>query len=341
MGHIVKPDIRLSDAFTIGNEHSHTVVDGSRVMGMLLMRDLLAKAADGIQPHDITVADVMHKMPITIQETHNKLAMARTFAQHRIKSLVVTDNAGHYVRDLDPPEAIASLPSGLMGFFQPAERCMIRNPYGIDADSSMDDVLQRMVKHKVSCLLVRSNNHATVGIISESDVTRWVIEGQTAQPVSACMSSPIASMPEQSNLMQVWREMNTMQVMKMALVDYNGAVSGLITATDVLCALCQSMMDNFSHYRCPKQADMMMEWHKGGMIMAVSDALLHKLGCERDELVGLEWGNGMDSDGRDSLLGMSAQAELPVLWQHHEQQDSISFVAKRDQEQPMMWWSLV
>jgi|UPI0003802559 predicted transcriptional regulator len=341
MNHIVRSDTRLSDAFATGDAHARTVVDGQRVIGMLLMRDLLAKAAEGIAPDTITVADVMHGMPVTIQSTHNKLAMARTFAEHRIKSLVITDDAGNYVRDLDPPEAIASLPSGLMGFFQPAERCMIRKPYGIDADSSMADVLQRMVEHKVSCLLVRDNSGTTIGMISESDVTLWVIEGQAAQSVSDRMSSPIASMPEQSNLMQVWSEMNAMQVMKMVLVDYNGAVSGLITATDVLCALCQSMLDNFARYQCPKEADMMMEWHKGGMIMAVSDALLEKLGCERNELLGLAWGDGLDGDCCDSLLGMSGKAEVSIAWLHHNQETPINFIAKRDLEQPMMWWSLL
>jgi len=341
MNHIVSSDMRLSDAFVTGEAHSRTVVDDHRVIGILLMRDLLAKAANGIAPDTITVADVMNTTPITIHTTHNKLAMARIFVEHRVKSLVVTDDAGNYLRALDPPEAIASLPSGLMGFFQPAERCMVRNPYAIGTDSSMNDVLQRMVEHKVSCLLVHDNSGTTVGMISESDVSRWVIEGQAAEPVSSRMSSPIASMSDQSNLMQVWSEMNAMQVMKMVLVDYNGAVSGLITATDVLCALCQNMMDKFAHYRCPKQADMMMEWHKGGMIMAVSDALLQQLGCERDELLGLEWHTGMDSHCQESLLAMGGQAELQVQWQHHEQKEATSFVAKRDLEQPIMWWSLI
>jgi len=341
MNHIVSSDMRLSDAFITGDAHSRTVVDDHRVIGILLMRDLLAKAASGIAPDTITVADVMNDTPITIQNTHNKLAMARIFVEHRIKSLVVTDDAGNYLRELDPPEAIASLPSGLMGFFQPAERCMVRNPYNIGTDSTMSDVLQRMVEHKVSCLLVRDSSGTTVGMISESDVTRWLIQGQAAEPVSARMSSPIASMSDQSNLMQVWSEMNAMQVMKMVLVDYNGAVSGLITATDVLCALCQNMMDNFARYRCPKQADMMMEWHKGGMIMAVSDALLQHLGCERDELVGLEWNTGIDSQCQEGLLGMGGQGELQVQWQHPAQEEAISFVAKRDLEQPVMWWSLI
>ncbi|MDQ6975213.1 MAG: CBS domain-containing protein [Mariprofundaceae bacterium] len=336
MNHIVHHSASLHDAFSTGISHAHTVVDGKQVVGMVLMRDLIAAAASGNDPKHITVADVMNKAPISIVETPNTLAMARKFVQHRIKSLVVTDDAGDYIRDLAPPEAITMLPSGLMGFFQPAERCMIRDPYDITADHNMQEALNRLAEYKVSCLLVHDFRGESVGMISESDVTRWIIEGKKKYVrVSDCMSSPVVCMPDQSNLMQVWNEMSAMKVLKMVMVNYNGAVSGLITATDVLCALSQSMLDNFSRYHCPDNADMMLEWHKGGMIMAVSDAMTKALDCDPEHLVGLTWGADVDEAVANHMLGLGAQSEIEIKWK------ALTFKVKRDGEQAMMWWSLI
>jgi len=325
----------LQDAFSTDIDHAHTVVNGTQVVGMVLMRDLIACVATGSDANTVMVADVMNTSPISIVETRNTLAMARKFVQHRIKSLVITDDAGNYMRDLDPPEAIAMLPTGLMGFFQPAERSMIRDPYDVTADHSMEEALKRLAEHKVSCLLVHDFRGETVGLISESDVTRWIIEGQATTKVSDWMGSPVASMSDQSNLMQVWHEMTAMKVLKMVMVNYNGAVSGLITATDILCALSQSMLDNFSYYRCPDNADMMLEWHKGGMIMAVSDAMAEALGCENDDLIGLTWAADIEDVVASNMLGLGAQSAMEIEWK------GLKFMVKRDVEQPMMWWSLI
>ncbi len=335
MNHVVNHDVSLQDAFTTGVDHAHTVVDGTQVVGMVLMRDLIACVTTGGNANTVMVGDVMNKTPISIIETRNTLAKARKFVQHRIKSLVITDEAGNYIRDLDPPEAIAMLPTGLMGFFQPAERCMIRDPYDVTADHGMDEALKRLAEYKVSCLLVHDFRGESVGMISESDVTRWIVEGQRTVKVSDWMSSPVASMSDQSNLMQVWNEMTAMKVLKMVMVNYNGVVSGLITATDILCALSQSMLDNFSYYRCPDNADMMLEWHKGGMIMAVSDAMGTALGCEIDDLIGLTWGPDVEEVAASSMLGLGAQSEMTIEWK------GLKFMVKRDVEQPMMWWSLM
>lgn len=335
MSHIVNHNVSLHDAFATGLGHARTVVHGKKVVGMVLMRDVIGCVASGADPNMVMVADIMNKTPISITETGNKLAIARKFVHHRIKSLVVTDDEGNYVCDLNPPEAIASLPTGLMGFFQPAERCMIRDPYDISADHGMQEALKRLADHQVSCLLVHDFTGETVGLISESDVVSWIIENQPTQRVSDRMGSPVACMSDQSNLMQVWAEMNTMKVLKMVLLHCDGSVSGLITATDVLCALSQSMLDNFARYHCPNDADMMLEWHKGGMIMAVSDTLLEKLGCQRDGLVGLDWAEGLEELITSNLLGLGARSDMEVTWK------GVSFRARRDTEQPMMWWSLV
>ncbi len=343
MKHTVQRDTPILEAFAGGDAHARTVVDGARILGMLLLRDVLALAAEGRDLSRMCAADAMHEDPVRIIDTSNKLAMARKFAEHRIKSLVVCDEGGNYIRDIDPPEAIAALPSGLMGFFLPAERFMVRNPFDVAADANMEEALHRLSEHRVSCLLVHDFTGETVGMITEADIMQWLLDGRPAQRVAERMSSPVACMSDQSNLMQVWAEMNAMRVMKMVMLGYDQSVSGLLTATDILVALSQNMLETFDRYQCPRNTDMLLEWHRGGMIMAVNDRVLARLRCRREDMVGLNWARGLEDMTHDHLLGLGADSEMSLQWRHRShngEETTLQFVARRDTEQPLMWWTL-
>ncbi len=343
MKHTIRRDTPLLEAFSDSDAHARSVVDDDgKVAGIVLIRDVIALAAEGEDLGEKTAADVMHTDFVSMIETNNKLAMARKFVEHRIKSLIVCDKEGRYAGELDPPQAIALLPSGLMGFFLPAERVMVRDPYDIATDAHMEKALGHMARCNVSCLLAHEFTGEVSGMLSETDVFRWLLAGRTDQRVTDYMSSPVASMSDQSNLMQVWAQMNAMKVMKMVMTGFDQSVTGLVTATDVLCALSQSMLETFDRYQCPQDADMLMEWHRGGMIMAVSDVVLQQLGCAREDLVGLSWAEGLDDMTHSGLLGLSGQSEARISWRYPtgDGHKELMFWARRDTEQPMMWWSL-
>ena len=83
---------------------------------------------------------------------------------------------------------------------------------------------------------------------------------------------------------------------------------------------------------------MLLEWHKGGMIMAVNDKVLQCFGMQADEMIGLHWQDGCSSKHQKALLQLKYGEEQDILWDLGGA--ALPFVATRDREQPIMWWRL-
>ena len=329
----------LRDAFK--NEASHTQMiqrDGS-LAGIIHMRDVLAVYQQFGSLDEKTVGQHMNEAPITIPKTDNLLKPARIFVEHKIKSVLVIDEQTGEVSNLGPQQLIENLPSGLLGFYQPLAQVMVRNPKTIQADVTLDKAISTLVEQRFSCLPVCDAEDQLIGLVSESDLLRAVINDLDKNtPVSEIMIDSPISITEQSNLQQTWETMCQHGVMKVFVLAPDGSLTGLVTATDVLIALCKSLLSTFAIYHCPEGTDMLVEWRKHGMIMAVSNALITKLGCEAEDLIGLHWANGLSEYDQLLLLKLPKTETVCISWNHDGK--PLSFDVSRDIEQAAMWWKL-
>jgi CBS domain-containing protein len=105
--------VMTSDVITIGPEATLTeaarrmrgldigplpVADGGRLVGMLTDRDIAVRAtAEGRDPQDTRVSDVMTRDVVCCFEDDDVLQAARAMAQYRKRRLVVVDGAGRVV----------------------------------------------------------------------------------------------------------------------------------------------------------------------------------------------------------------------------------------------------
>lgn len=328
----------LHIAFQDGGNHVRAVLDEGKVVGILLMRHILEQAASGHDIHMMAARDVMETAFVSMVESNNGLHTARLFRQFRMKSLVIKDGQGGFVKHTNAQEAIASLPSSLMGFFQPVQHIMVKSPKLTSTHRQLSDVLETWLLTPVSCLIVCDDSGKVEGMLSESDVLRWILAGSPKAEVSDYMHSPALTMPEKASLGQVWQEMQNNDVSKMVIVDAHGSLAGLVTATDVLVALCDSQLDTFEQYRCPDDVDMMLEWSKGGMVMAVKESIVQRFGFDSDELVGLRWQEGCDAPVTKALLALKGNESLDIVWELDGA--GLPFQATRDAEQAIMYWRL-
>jgi len=335
----VTPLTPLNIAFNDSGNHVRAVIEEDQVVGILLMRHLLEQVASGHNIHTLAARDVMQTEIISMEQSNNALHAARLFTKHRMKSLVIHDTQGKFLRHINATEAIAALPTSLMGFFMSIQQVMVRHPLTTTADTLLTDVIETWLLHPVSCLIVCNEKHEPIAMLSESDILTWIQhENPSSAHVSDYMQSPLISISHALNLRQTWEIMQEKKVAKIAIADDDGALVGLATATDLLIALCQSQLDTFAQYHCPDDVDMMLEWHKGGLIMAVSDGILARFGLERDEVVGLPWQDGCDTSMVQALLALKRDETLQILWEVDGA--ALPFVASRDTEQAMMWWRL-
>ncbi|MDQ6995203.1 MAG: CBS domain-containing protein [Mariprofundaceae bacterium] len=328
----------LHIAFQNGGNHVRAVLDDDKVVGMLLMRHILEQAASGHDIHRLAARDVMETNVISLIQSSNGLHIARLFFQHRMKSLVIIDQDGAFVRHMNAQEAIANLPSSLLGFFQPVQNIMVPSPKTTVADAKLSDVLEIWLLTPVSCLIVCDDMGQAQGMLSESDVLQWVLKGHADAKVNDYMNSPVITMSENASVRQVWDTMQASHVSKMAIVNQQGLLSGLVTATDVLVALCASQLDTYAQYHCPDDVDIMLEWSKNGMVMAVKDSIVQRFGFDSDELVGLHWQEGCDEATIAKLLSLKRNESIDILWELDGA--ALPFMASRDAEQAIMYWRL-
>jgi CBS domain-containing protein len=254
-----------------------------------------------------------------------------------MKSLVIHRPNGMFLHNIHADELIQSLPTSLMGYFQPLEHIMSPNPLHIAQHASMEDACDQWLLNRISCLTVCDNKHV-IGLLSESDVMRWLLEGAPNVQVSQYMTSPAITLQPEATVRQAWQTMCDKRVMKIIVTNDNHELLGLVTVTDILACLCANLLDTFERYHCPDDVDVLLEWRKGGMIMSVSERVLDCFGMQADEIIGLRWQNGCSSKHNNALLQLKHNQEQDVLWELGGA--ALPFVASRDNEQAIMWWRL-
>jgi len=331
------PDALLSNAFQQHNNHALTVLEDGKVVGVLQMRDVLSAYVQFGQINDLRVSDHMVEDVITIENANNSLQVARKFANHKIKSLVVAKK-GIFSHFLDPQEAITLLPSSLPGFFQPSSQNMIVNPYTTASDTTVHDAITTMARCRISCLPVVDEGGKILGMFSESDAVHCVSNDNCSALISDIMTAPALTCPSNASLRQSWDLMQETQVMKLLMVRDDGKFHGLLTVTDVLVGLCRSFLSVFHAYHCPKDADMMLELHNGGMIMDTSAQMHTRLGYAMEELIGLRWQGGCHDNDVAALLKLKKGKPHHFIWQMNG--SSFHFVATRNTETSVMFWQL-
>lgn len=123
--------------------------------------------------HQLTVKDLMRREPRCVYPETPIVAAARLMADSRVGMLPVCD--GRRVvgvltdRDIVRRHVAATHPTHNVGAI------LTPLPYVVSPDTSIDDAVSLMKRHRVRRLPV-CENHELVGVISETDIANHVAE---------------------------------------------------------------------------------------------------------------------------------------------------------------------
>jgi CBS domain-containing protein len=116
-------------------------------------------------------------------------------------------------------------------------------PEFVAGDVTVRDALARLMRLKISSLYVHADPDAATiaatdtGIVTERDLLRALAEHDTAafaEPVSAFMSQPLATVPADAFVYRAIGRMSRLRIRHLAVVDDTGAVVGALSARDLL-----------------------------------------------------------------------------------------------------------
>lgn len=122
---------------------------------------------------------------------------------------------------------------------QPIYRVMTKSPATIRANASIAQAARVMLENKFSGLPVLNNDRKLIGIITASDLFKFVLENaaefNNESSASDIMSPNVETLPSFATLLEAHRIMGVKRIRSLPVVDSNKLV-GIITKTDLLSA---------------------------------------------------------------------------------------------------------
>jgi len=115
---------------------------------------------------------------------------------------------------------------------------MTSNPACCTPGTSLEEVAKMMVDHDCGCIPVVDGNDTKmpVGMITDRDITcRVVAQGKNPLELTArdAMTSTVLSVTPETSLEDCLNLMEDGQVRRIAIVDENGAVCGILAQADI------------------------------------------------------------------------------------------------------------
>jgi CBS domain-containing protein len=114
-----------------------------------------------------------------------------------------------------------------------------KDPISIDAATSVQEAVDRMVEAKIGCLLVVSDGKLT-GIFSERDVLNKISSNPAALelPVSSFMTRSPVTITRRDSIAYALHAMKLGDYRHLPIVDDSGQPTGIISVRDILRFLC-------------------------------------------------------------------------------------------------------
>lgn len=115
---------------------------------------------------------------------------------------------------------------------------MTENPACCTGDSGLQDVAKKMVDNDCGCIPVvdSEDSKMPVGMITDRDICcRVVAEGRNPLDLTAAdaMTSTVISVTPETTLEDCLNLMEDSQIRRIAVVDNNGAICGIVAQADV------------------------------------------------------------------------------------------------------------
>ncbi|MEW5767181.1 MAG: CBS domain-containing protein [bacterium] len=118
----------------------------------------------------------------------------------------------------------------------PVKEIMTPNPFTIAEDKTIAEAAKSMEQRRIGCLLVDQQGE-TVGIITETDITRKVVAkgiNPKETKVGEVMSQPVRSVNQDTPVNEVYQPMAAYGVRHLMVTDENKKAVGIVSVRDIL-----------------------------------------------------------------------------------------------------------
>jgi len=210
------------------------VLSHDEPIGILTERDVVFAANWMLGQPDLLIKEVMNKPVMTASEDMTIAQAYKVFCQHKIRHLVVLDARLDMVGIFTQTDLIRSLQEKAFEGIDNVSLLMSPQVLHVAPDVPARYALSLMARRSVSCIVVVENDQP-VGMFTERDVVRCVANGTdlSAVIVSSVMSPSIVSTALTATPQDTVGLMLKESIRRLLVVDEFGALTGILTQTDV------------------------------------------------------------------------------------------------------------
>jgi diguanylate cyclase (GGDEF)-like protein len=226
-----------------GQNYALVVDDQQRPVGLFTERQLVRLTTEKQPLQQLTLAQAIEPNPVTLAETQldNVLTVLTQMRQARVRHLPIVSPQGQLtgivtyttIRQLLKPIDLLRL--------RRVEEVMVQRVICGSPLSTGLQLIQQLCHHQVSCIVITETGATgtpPLGIVTEHDILR--LQRQGAFPdafdwsAEQMMAAPVQTVYPQTALWQAHQQMQRFGVRRLAVVDANHALIGLITPTSLL-----------------------------------------------------------------------------------------------------------
>ncbi len=126
----------------------------------------------------------------------------------------------------------------LLFFSQPIAGICCSSLVTCNHDTSIKTAALQMTRHGISSIFIKNSQGAINGIVTDSDLRKKVVAAghDTQLPVSEIMSSPLNSIPLESQVFEAFMKIMQDNLKHLPLRDAEGNITGVVTDKDIIAA---------------------------------------------------------------------------------------------------------
>jgi len=200
------------------------VLEDNEPVGIFTERKVVQLAAEkGLQLDSYAISDIMTSPVLTASRDMDIYSAYNILSTHKIRHLVVVDENNKLCGVATQSNIVDHLGYEYFIEFKKIFQVMTTNLFTVSRDYSVEQTLQEMARTSTSCLLV-AENERPVGIVTERDMTRLLINGTDLKGLNVedIMSHPVHTAHLTLPLLDAARIMKETRIRRIVVVDADG-----------------------------------------------------------------------------------------------------------------------
>ncbi|PSB58073.1 PAS domain S-box protein [Chamaesiphon polymorphus] len=209
-------------------------------IGIITDRDLVALIASQTEIHNLTAGDIAIEISPTLHLSAQQTAISALaiLQQHQIRHLPILDDGGGIIGIATPERICQILQPVNASEFRAISECMTADVVSATPTTTIGQIARLMSDRNVSSIVIVEDRQP-VGIVTAGDIVTFGALAFNLERLLArsVMSTPLHCLQATDSLRSAHQLMQAQNIRRLAIVNSEGNLVGILTASDLLRAI--------------------------------------------------------------------------------------------------------